>query len=65
MKWSGSIVMKGNRNYSPGDFTKVTHKDSNMVNINLRVQSVEHQISLSGWFTTVELKEDSKAINVD
>lgn len=64
LRWKGTIAIRGTNSYTPGDLFKVNYDDANMVNQKLRCKGVEHQITKKGWFTTLTVEEDAKALTL-
>lgn len=64
LRWKGTIAMRGTNSYTPGDLFKINYEDANMVNQKLRCKGVEHQITKKGWFTTLTVEEDAKALTL-
>jgi hypothetical protein len=60
-RWKGSIEVRGAK-YTPGELINLTAKDAGCVNQNLRIIDVHHQMTKTGWFTTLKLEEDETIV---
>jgi len=60
-RYAGNIELKG-RTTGAGSLIRITNYATGQNKELLRVQSVRHNLTKEGWFTTLELEEDAKAI---
>lgn len=58
-RWKGTIELAGRR-YSPGDLITFTSYQGGIVNQDLRIKEVQHNIGKEGWFTTITVEEDQR-----
>ena len=61
----GSPRLKGNltfvgKDFTPGEVMTVTARQVGVVQKNIRIQNVTHQIDKNSWRTTLDLEEDEK-----
>lgn len=59
-RWKGTIEVTGSLTYQPGDLLNVTDSEIGINAEKLRLMQVQHNITKSGWFTTLSLEEDSE-----
>jgi len=57
-RWKGSIEIKGAK-WTPGTFITFTDTLNGIYKEKIRVIDVKHNIGKTGWFTTLELEQDS------
>jgi len=62
-RYKGSIELIGTNAFTPGDLIKVTVESENLNNYKLRIHDVQHNFTRNGWFTTLQLEEDEKAVS--
>jgi len=56
-RWKGSITIKG-RNFLAGELINLTSRVHGINGVDVRINSLTHTISKSGWLTSVEVEED-------
>jgi hypothetical protein len=57
-RWQGSIEVTGEHSFDVNDTLIFSSGRHGIRNVFMRVTSVKHNISRSGWFTTLDLKEE-------
>ena len=58
-RWKGTIELKGER-FTPGELITFTSASAGILNEELRIKSVTHNIEKTGWFTTLSVEEDER-----
>jgi len=58
-RWAGTIEIKGSLTHNPGDLIRLTNSVMGLYQEDLRLMQVQHNITKTGWFTTLSLEEDA------
>jgi hypothetical protein len=61
-RWVGNIEIIGSNSYNPGNLIQLTDTEVGILNQKIRIMQIQHNITKTGWFTTLTLEEDGKAI---
>jgi hypothetical protein len=56
-RWRGKLTIRG-ENLSPSDLIRYSDKRNGIDRILVRMKSVQHNITKTGWYTTLSLEED-------
>jgi len=64
LKWKGKCVLRGDKSWNPGQLIDYTSTKCGIINQKLRVTDVTQSLNSKGWYTTLELEEDWKAMVV-
>ena len=60
-RWKGTIELKGER-FTPGELITFTSSSAGILNEELRIKSITHNITKTGWFTTLNVEEDEREL---
>lgn len=60
-RWTGNIELLGQL-FSAGDLIKITDSAIGLNKELLRIMDVRHNFTKAGWFTTIEVEKDAKAL---
>ena len=61
-RYKGTIEMKGNFDYTVGQLINLTNFNTGQNDIFIRIVSMVHNVTETGWFTTLGLEQDQEAI---
>jgi hypothetical protein len=57
-RWTGSIELRGEHSFDVNDYIVFTSLRHGINNVFMRIKSVKHNISKTGWFTTIDVNEE-------
>lgn len=65
LRWNGTIIMRGTKQYTPGQLFDFTSSDYSMNAQKLRIQEVTQNIGKDCWTTTLSVKQDEDALTAE